>query len=257
MKRVIVIPDGIDIDFDNNLAIFIYNLQNKYSFDSPYGEKRTAYEMSTQEFENAVNNGLGSDRKIRFVDIENYCRDLLNDADKLLEKQPDGTKVDINATDTIASIIKTDGGYNYTIGKKFDYFEGLLPIEALLNNFIIRNNVQLLDIRLKLTKPADGLFDIYTYAAKTEEAMLAQLFEKHAIKGRMTLPENEDDTGFALTMLAGMNFETAYIKSISRKNNFFYFDGVTENGDKVSLTMDEMPPKGIAYLIEYLYQQNY
>lgn len=256
MKKVIVIPHCVNVEFDANTFLFIVNC-GKASGTNSFKETLTPYELLEDELEYEFNNGMGTDRFIRFIDTADYARDLMGEVKKILHQQPDGTKVNINGTKTLAAIIKTENSYIYTIGTDFGSIDDLSIIAALLEKYIIKNRVQILNIELEMAKQDDWLFEIYTFAAKTEYTMLSQIFENHAINGVMTMPVNEWGNGFCLEMLAGMEFDTAEFKSISKEDNFFRFTVMTENDEVAELTMDEMPPKGIAYLIEYLIQNNY
>lgn len=256
MKKVIVIPHCVNVDFDANAFLFVVNC-GKASGTNHLNERLVPYELHEDELEYEFNNGMGDDSYIRIIDTADYVRDLMGEIKKLLHQQPDGTKVNINDADTLASIVKTGNSYIYTIGTNFGSIDDLSDFAALFFKYIIKNSVKILNIKVEMEKQDDWLFDIYTYAAETEYTMLSQFFERHAVNGVMTLPTNDYGNGFCLAMLTGMGFDTVVFKSISKEDNFFSFTGMTENDEVVELTMEELPPKGIAYLIEYLIQNNY
>jgi hypothetical protein len=256
MKKVIVIPRCVNVDFDANAFLFAVNC-GKASGTNRFNETLVPYELHEDELEYEFNNDMRDDRYIRFIDTADYVRDLMGEVKKILHQQPDGSKVNINDADTLASIVKTGNSYIYTIGTNFGSIDDLSIIAGLFDKFIIKNRVKILNIKVEMEKQDDWLFDIYAYAAETEYAMLSQFFKRHAVNGVMTLPTNNHGNGFCLAMLTGMGFDTVELKSISKEDNFFSFTGMTENDEVVELTMEELPPKGIAYLIEYLVQNNY
>ena len=256
MKKVIVIPHCVNVEFDANAFLFVVNC-GKASGTNSLNETLTPYELFVDELEYEFNNGMGDDRYIRFIDTADYARDLMGEVKKILHQQPDGTKANISSADTLAAIVKTENSYIYTIGTSFGSIDDLSVIAVLLEKYIIKNRVQILNIKLEMEKQDDWLFDIYTFVANTEESMLSQIFEKHAVNGVMTMPVNDWGNGFCLAMLTGMGFDTVEFKSISKEDYFFSFTGMTENDEVVELTMEEIPPKGVAYLIEYLIQNNY
>lgn len=253
MEKVIIIPNCLHVDDVSSEIRLIENICEAGTGTDEYGEVVKAYECSLSGLEFEIKNGFGSDRWVKIIETGAYSIQLMQEANELLSKLPLGSKVIISAQEEFAYFVKTENGYIFKIGKVFGQMKDLLKIADVLNNYICHENIELLDIRIDSTAPNDFLFDIYGYAVKMELAALDRYFTTYAVNGVLQLPTDNLHPPFTLAML-DKEYNMVSFDSITKGKREFIFHGTSDEDDKVSLYYDDLPPKGVAYLMEYLYQ---
>ena len=261
MKKIIIIRNCCNITANLCNTDLIKAIQANKPCTDRYNDQVTPYECSLEDLESEVSKGFGADRWIRVIDTESYFIDLIRQANGLLHKQAVGFKVIFNAADEIASIVQMGEGFLYKVGNDFGSTTDLMDFARRLEEYVRKTGIRLLDITSETALPDNFLFDIHIYAEKMEIKMLNELYGRHQKNSKMSLINAErnvsNDDLLKLAVLSGMGFDTVTIEEIEKEKGMFCFSGKTEEGEKICLNQDEMPPKGISYLIEWLNQHNF
>ncbi len=253
MQKAIITPDEFEVPEGLPLCEFI----SMVHFLKRNATEIQPYERSIEAFAAEVNVEFGDNRWVRIVDSEEFTKVILERAERLLDNQPIGTKVNFNENDTFGSIVLLPEGYLFTLDGKTASISKIKHAAGLLEAFINERELKFIDIDVELQQQDDFLFDIYSYATKMEIAMLNQLFDKHQVDGTMHMSYDEYGDPFRMAVLSGMGYDTVEILGINRsESGFFTFVCETETGDGVTLNYEDLPPKGVAYLIEFLVRHN-
>lgn len=258
MNKAIFIPDSWGIPKNIGTTELVRQVQEKRSLNRK--DHEIALECWLTDL-NAMSKQTSDNKWICFFDTVSHFTELIREANDLLYKQPVGFKVVFNEADEIASLVQMDEGFLYKVGKDFGITTDLTSVVRKLEEYVRKADIRVLDITTTTAMPDDFLFDIHMFAEEMEIKMLNELYGRHQKNSKMSLINAErnvsNDDLLKLAVLSGMGFDTVTIEEIEKEKGMFCFSGKTEEGEKISLNQDEMPPKGISYLIEWLNQHNF